>query len=213
MSDIIEIANRYPTHFQKRFISSADRSIIPELRRETYDTCRGDVPVQYIHQSLNRFKKGIVYIHDGVIQAFCLWKPLQLMSVSGIYKTIEVLLICSKRQEIKMLTRILFDIEAYCTEHGINNIVLQPMNERLKNYYKDHGFVGATYLPGFFSKQVLSPIVIHPYKSDDEKRHTRRKHSLMKTTNRRRTVSVANRAEAYSLSPGNIDDESDSDEE
>lgn len=113
-----------------------------------------------------------------------------------------------------MLHQILFDVEAYCRENGINNIILQPVNDKVKEYYKKHGFVEDIYNPGgYLVKLVLTPIVIHPFTSEGTKRRTRRKHPLMKSTNRRRTLSVANRAETYPLLVENIEYESDSDDD
>jgi hypothetical protein len=106
------------------------------------DTCRYMIDERYIHRAFNNFRMGYLYYLNDMPWAFCIW------SIRGhtnknrrSEKVLYIHLICTKESNIKFLHIILYDIEQYCIQNNINTIILEPVNDDVRSYYRKYGFI------------------------------------------------------------------------
>jgi hypothetical protein len=145
----VELTNIAPVELTAKLISSSDRKTASQMKRMAHSICRNLIAPAYINRAFNRFKRGFIYTDENdTIVGFGIWKIHHGMSKSTgeTYKTMTILLICGLKQSLLFCNRLFPDIDAYCAEHGISNVYLEPANETLKYYYATYGFTYSNHL-------------------------------------------------------------------
>jgi len=143
MNSLVEVNNVFPQMIQKTFISPEENVHLPILRHEAFTICRKKMSDMYIQFVLRTFENGILYSINGVPQAFCVWKIHDRLSIqTNIYKReLYILLLCAKESEYKYTRMMIYDMERYCIDNGIQHISLEPANDALRRFYTKHGFI------------------------------------------------------------------------
>jgi len=169
-----EVANIYPADIQKHLLHPKNRGDVAACRQIADRVCRGQIAESYIRHTFNSLKGGFVYKQEGVgIIAFCCWKVKSSMSIQG-KETGElyVYLVCGLPMPFSVLDMMLYDLDRYCYQRGIQYITLEPANEGLRSYYKQKGF-SPTYMPQRMAKEVATPVVFHsPRRASTQRRTT-----------------------------------------
>ena len=156
----------YPDKIFRREFQRTDRSIVKRLQEEGVHICRTSFPKENVTHALNKFKKGYVYVEKGDYQGFVLWKegvstPTFLNSNSDQQpkRFMEVLLLCTHENTVRLGSRILHELDAYCIEHGIHEIVLHPANPGVVLFYAKYGYrivsTGAGNVPLVMAKEPI----------------------------------------------------------
>jgi hypothetical protein len=117
------------------------------IKNQAEFICKGIINEQYVNRAMNRFNGGYIYqsaTHSNV--GFCIWKTsTEVSKEKGGFATqhMELLLICAKDPELQLGPLMLNDVELYCSSHGISTITLQPLNEKLRVWYRKFGYSDA----------------------------------------------------------------------
>jgi hypothetical protein len=126
--------------------------------------CRRSFPKENVTHAQYKFKKGYVYVEMGEYKGFVLWKegvstPTFLNSNSDQQpkRFMEVLLLCTHENTVRLGSRILHELDAYCIEHRIHEIVLHPANPGVVLFYAKYGYrivsTGAGNVPLLMAKE------------------------------------------------------------
>jgi len=146
-----------PPTYLRLFFTSKDRKIVTDIKRHADHTCHAKVSHEYITNSLNKFKQGIIYYKGDVVKGFAVWKE-RITEPRNVYKDmpfihpekyIELLLICAARPESttnrkvndRIGSRLLYDIEQYSLEKSFAFITLQPASSELIDFYLKSGYM------------------------------------------------------------------------
>lgn len=142
-TNIIEVSNIYPNKLNRINLRANQRSLISYLRSEAYSICRTEISYDYIRSVFNKFKKGFVYYQGNKPVAFCIWKVTDHPSIVDLklsYRSLYIYLICGIKADYKFVPRILDDVVNYCRKNNIKYISLEPVNDKVKEYYIKCGF-------------------------------------------------------------------------
>jgi hypothetical protein len=142
LNDLDSMDNIYPI-VRKTFITNEDKAFVKTLRDESQNICRESIDPNYIKRSFKKFKQGFLYNDEiGKRLGFCIWKVDEILRKDGGTSkyVLNLLLICSRYQSLKLSRNMFFDLDNYCKENGIEKIKLQPVNSKIEEYYKTFGF-------------------------------------------------------------------------
>jgi hypothetical protein len=163
MEEILTIPE-YPEKMFRREFQRADRAVINRLKEEGIHICRERFQKEDIIHMLNKFKKGYVYIQKGEYKGFVLWKEgvsaptfLRASSNETPRRFMEVLLICTHKDTIRLGSQILKELDEYCITNGIHEIILHPANPGVVLFYAKYGYkivsTGAGTVPVLMAKE------------------------------------------------------------
>ncbi len=141
--NIVEVSNIYPNNLNRINLRANQRPLISYLRSEAYSICRTEISNDYIRSVFNKFKKGFVYYQGNKPVAFCIWKVSEHISIVDLklsYRSLYIYLICGMKADYKFVPRILDDVINYCRKNNIQTISLEPVNDKVKEYYIKCGF-------------------------------------------------------------------------
>lgn len=141
--NIVEVSNIYPNNLNRRNLRANQRPLISYLRSKAYSICRTEISYDYIRSVFNKFKKGFVYYQENKPVAFCIWKVSEHISIVDLklsYRTLYIYLICGIKADYQFVPRILDDVVEYCRKNNIKYISLEPINNKVKEYYLKCGF-------------------------------------------------------------------------
>jgi hypothetical protein len=132
----------------KRFFTKKDRGIITYIKKNNDELCRDVIIPGYVNQSLNKFTNGIVYLHNELVRGFVLWKETTTTEYSKDTsdtdiipkKILEGLLICTKKNSIRIGEQLMRDVDMYARENKFYAITLIPRTKELLELYKRYGF-------------------------------------------------------------------------
>ena len=183
MEEIHTISPYLDKMFRREF-QRTDRAVVNRLKEEGTTICRTSFPKENVTHALNKFKKGYVYVEKGDYKGFVLWKegistPTFLNSNSNQQpkRFMEVLLLCTHESTIRLGSRILHDIDEYCIDKGISEIVLHPANPGVVLFYAKYGYrivsTGAGNVPIVMAKEPTITKVIRASKTRKRGRHDR----------------------------------------
>jgi hypothetical protein len=143
INDIQEISNIYPNNLTKYKLHASERLLISKIRSDAFSICRNKIPSEYIHYAFNNFKNGYIYYYNNKPHAFCIWDIRKHMNILNMNREdkLYIYLICGKKVDYQLVPRILDDVIQYCRKNNISNIILQPANDQLRDYYIKCGFI------------------------------------------------------------------------
>ena len=161
MNDAFDVGNVSHPTITSAFIDKRDGRLRSMLKHQADFICKGVINEEYVTRALNRFNGGLLYqsdTHSNV--GFCIWKTTTDVSKAkggDDTRHMELLLICAKDPEVHLGTVMLNDIELYCSRKGISSILLQPLNEKLRGWYRKFGYSdsGPTRM-----EKAITPIVV-----------------------------------------------------
>lgn len=192
---------------QKTQFTSADRRIVSRVNHHTLETCHFHISEHYIQKAFNKMKRGFVYEKDGIIIGLCIWREMttkyEIQKTTGIKppneKYMDILLLCASKNDIRLGTRILEDIDIYCIDNHIHYVNLEPVDDMTMLFYEKCGYilVSADIRKKVMSKR-LKPFEIHREPHGTTRRV--RRHTTNLNTNTNSRVDIWNR-DFYSLSP------------
>jgi hypothetical protein len=142
MNELLEIKNIYPTNIERVILRSNQKSKKTTMKVVADTICRGQISEKYINWAFNNFTRGFIYYKDDNPFAFCIWQETTtLYKDSSINAEIKILLLCAEKSEFKVADYIFNDLTGYCSRHGFTDILLEPINDAIREYYKSYGFV------------------------------------------------------------------------
>lgn len=173
----VELTNIAPVELRSQLISSSDIESVSQMKLMAHNVCQNIIAPVYIIHAFNHFTRGFIYKDENdTLIGFGIWKLNHEMSKStgNRYATMDILLICGIKQPMLFCNRLFPDIDAYCMEHGISNVYLEPANETLKNYYATYGFTYSNHLnQNLMGKSIPLKIVTR-----NKRRKVRRSHMV-----------------------------------
>jgi len=148
MNEAFNVGNISHPTLSRSLIDKRDGRMRSVLKRQAEFICRGVINEDYVTRAMNRMNGGFLYqsVEDSNV-GFCIWKTVtEVSKAKGGTDTrhMELLLICAKDPELHLGSLMLNDIELYCSSHGISSITLQPLNEKLREWYRKFGYSDAT---------------------------------------------------------------------
>jgi len=145
MNNAFEVSNISHPTLTRSFIDKRDGHMRLLIKNQAEFICKGVINEQYVNRAMNRFNGGFLYqTHSNI--GFCIWKTVREVSMAkggADTQRMELLLICAKDPELHLGPLMLNDIELYCLRKGIGSISLQPLNEKLRGWYRKFGYVDA----------------------------------------------------------------------
>ena len=189
----------------KTYFISAERNIVSRVKHHTLETCRFHISAQYIQKAFNKFKKGIIYEKDGKIIGLCIWKErmseYEIDKSTGIKpldeKYMDIILLCTTKNDMRLGSRILEDIDSYCIDNSIYYVNLEPVDDMTMFFYEKCGYLlVSTHSQKKVMSKRLKPIEI-PRLPRGVTRRIRRRAASLDTGSR---VALWNR-DFYSLTP------------
>jgi hypothetical protein len=147
MNEAFNVGNISHPTLSRSLIDKRDGRMRSVLKRQAEFICRGVINEDYVARAMNRMNGGFLYqsVEDSNV-GFCIWKTVtEVSKAKGGTDTrhMELLLICAKDPELHLGPLMLNDIELYCSSHGISSITLQPLNEKLREWYRKFGYSDA----------------------------------------------------------------------
>jgi hypothetical protein len=156
-SRMTEVAN-----IKRQLITPKNRRAAAAIRAVAYDTYSTRMHPAYLHAACNTFTKGFSYTQDGRLVAFCTWKEQDFITFhtpSYTRAELYMFLVCSVNGEKDILDMILYDVEQYCIQKGINVMGLEPDNDTIREYYLSKGFIdGQHFIPTRMCRPVITAI-------------------------------------------------------
>jgi hypothetical protein len=186
LDDLDSMDNIYPI-VRRTYITNENKAFVKTLRDESLRICRESIDPKYTKRMFKKFKEGFLYNDEiGRRLAFCIWKVEEILRKDGRPSkyVLNLLLICSRHQSLKLGRNMFFDLDNYCKEKGIETIKLQPVNSKIEEHYKTYGFVT---LPKFneddateMAKNVYTSIAIKKtIKNKSPTQQTRKKSKII----------------------------------
>jgi len=147
MNEAFNVGNISHPTLSRSFIDKRDGRMRSVLKRQAEFMCREVINEDYVTHAMNRMNGGFLYqsAEDSNV-GFCIWKTVtEVSKAKGGTDTrhMELLLICAKDPKLHLGPLMLNDIELYCSSHGISSITLQPLNEKLREWYRKFGYSDA----------------------------------------------------------------------
>lgn len=178
----MEVANIYTIpDIDRIFIESRSKLYLQKLREKAEEICRYSISQSYISYSIDSFKNGILYAAKGNYLGFCLWtihqSPAKMAGNFPDVKHLHILLICAEKNDYHLGTIILQDVEEYAHLHGITQISLESLSDRV-GFYERYGFYRESPMSQKMYKAVSTyrfPKTPKTLKHRPSKQHTTRK--------------------------------------
>ena len=146
---------------KRQLITPKNRRIVAAIRTVAYDTYSTRMHPAYLHAACNTFTKGFSYTQDGRLVAFCTWKEQDFLTFhtpSYVRAELYMFLVCrvSPIGEKDILDMILYDVEQYCIQKGINIMGLEPGTDTMREYYLSKGFIDGQH---FIPTRMCMPVI------------------------------------------------------
>ena len=161
MNDAFNVGNISHPTITSAFIDKRDGRLRSMLKHQAEFICKGVINEEYITRAVNRFNGGFLYqseTHSNV--GFCIWKTTTDVSkAKGGSDTqhMELLLICAKDPELHLGSVMLNDVELFCSRKGICSISLQPLNDKLREWYRKFGYSDSRLT---WMEKAITPFVV-----------------------------------------------------
>jgi CRISPR/Cas system-associated protein Csx1 len=161
--------------------------LIEELRIHGQRVCRNSISESYIYESLQEFTDGYVYYDDSEdgspILGFAIWgeKHNRTLKAGGKLSSLYIYLICTQKNDKRLCTKIMYDIEVAALDRKINVISLHAIDDETVSMYKHYGYK--------LDKEdtlEMSKIIIVAVIHRKQRNHTRRAVQRHKKTLKRR---------------------------
>ena len=139
------MANIYPVDIKRQLITPKDRHIIATITDAAFGVCRTQITPNYIRRSFAIMTGGLVYMQGSELVSFCIWDIFEHFTARSETPLLHIRLVCSKKQSYSALDMILYDVERFCRQKGMQGIILEPATDELREYYHSKGFTDGTY--------------------------------------------------------------------